>query len=122
VSALKDVDGFHPANLGALTKLGEDYRKRFRATAQSPPPLPTTEPPSDSEVRAARCAAAARAARGDGAAAAGVAALRPLGRGDLAASSLAALVEGEYPPLSLEDLGINAPCTALGYTLAHNKG
>ena len=116
MSALKDVDGFHPANLGALTKLGEDYRKRFRATAQSPPPLPTTEPPSDSEVRAARCAAAARAARGDGAA------LRPLGRGDLAASSLAALVEGEHPPLGLENLGINAPCTALGYTLAHNKG
>jgi hypothetical protein len=83
VSALKDVDGFHPTNLGALTKLGEDYRKSFRTPSPPTPPQQRTTTSSLSEESPPT-------------------------------SSLAARVDGEYPPICLNSLGINAPCTALG--------
>jgi len=31
ISASKDVDGFHPENLGSLARLGEVYRRRYRS-------------------------------------------------------------------------------------------
>jgi len=93
VSASKDVDGFHPTNLGALTKLGEDYRKSFRTPSSSlAPQQRETATPSTSTSSAASSSSMKSPP----------------------SSPLAARVDGEYPPISLNSLGINAPCTALG--------